>query len=311
MIDVIVSKDTFLINGKINQLIKVEKETFSTEEVVTFDMIERGFSFNNVLEAIQTVSLFDTRKIVVLTTREKEMKNEVEESLLEIAKKIPDTVLFIVVLEKKLLAKSSLKKFFDKNARNHSISSTDDTIRTYVRQELKRRNISMSQAVMNAFLERTDTDLIKITSELDKFEVLDREISQNDVEKLVARNIDDNIFSLSDAIVKKNIDLVFSLYQDFLDIKIDPLALIGLIASSLRRMYQVNALLEANYSSTMIAEHLNMSEKQAYYLIRNQQENPNKILMLLNELGELDQRVKLGLVDRFIAFELFLINVTQ
>ncbi len=311
MIDLIVSNNDFLVKEKIKQLIDEEVATFSTEEIVRFDMIERGFSFNSVAEAIQTISLFDTRKIVVLTTREKEMKKETEDIILELVQKVPDSVRLIINLEKKLLAKSALKKYLDKNSRVHALTNSTDLVNEYVRSEIKKRNIKMKQSVIFEFLERVGDDLSKIRNEMDKFEVLDREITSNDIELLVARNIDDNIFALSDAIVKKDKERVFSLYQDFLNLKIDPLALVGMVAAGLRRMYQVNALIESQYSSTMIAEQLGMSEKQAYYLTRNQQANPKKIMDLLNELAELDQKVKSGLVDRFIAFEMFLISVTQ
>lgn len=52
-----------------------------------------------------------------------------------------------------------------------------------------------------------------------------------------------------------------------------------------------------------------MSIGQVKYVMRSQRRNPQDVLSLLNDLAEIDQKAKLGLIDRHLSFELFMLRL--
>ncbi|QIK70449.1 DNA polymerase III subunit delta [Erysipelothrix sp. HDW6C] len=312
MLDVIFGKNDYLIQQKIDKILKDQLQNYGEAEVLRFDMLDREFTMDAVFEAAFTVSLFGDKKRIILTIREKEAKKASEEQLLELMGASSFEISVVLVFDKKPLAKTKLKKQIDKTANVHTISElTENETVNYVNQEVKRRGLSMNERAVNLFASRVGIDLLRMQQEFDKLEVLGRAITEVDVELLVARSLDDNIFALSDALVKKKMNETFTVYHDLLALKMDPLALIGMVAASLRRTFQVSALVEAHYQANDIARKLDISEKQAHFLVRYQAGNATTILSLLNRLGQIDQDVKLGKIDRFVAFELFMIEVMR
>ncbi len=93
--------------------------------------------------------------------------------------------------------------------------------------------------------------------------------------------------------------------------KMDPLALLGMVAYGLRNLFQVGLLAESGLSDAAIASKLGMSSYVVSITKKDMSAKSSYVLNLLNQLATLDQDVKMGKVDRFIAFELFMLDVIR
>lgn len=288
-----------------------DERTLGDIEVSKFSTKDKNFDFDKLFWTLNTVSLFESRKFIILEIYDKDMNTSKEAQLNELLTGNLEHVCFIVVFDKKPLVKSILKKTLESVSRIHKVEALSQMQRSsYIISKLKELGIRLSAEVNQELEQRVGQDLVRLDNEIKKLSVLDREITIKDIELLVSKDLDDNIFALSDALLKKNLKQVLNVYQGLLQLKIDPLALFGMLAASIRRNYQVNSLMSMNMRQEDVASQLGMSDKQVYFIYRNQRMDPVNSLRLLNILATREQEAKSGKIDRFIALELFLIDAT-
>lgn len=311
MIKTIIGTDRIQIDGLLNKYIEEERRQFGSVEVVKYSSKDKDFIFDVAFRALQTQSMFDPRKCVVINIFEKDITKEKELQLLNILNLSNFDALLILIFDKKPLVKSPLKKPLETHSHIVKIDAMSTMQRSaYIMQRVKQSRITMSQNVILELDGRIGNDMMRLEKELEKFSVLDRPVTMEDIALLVSKDLDDNIFALSDAVLKRNLKTALTVYKDLLTLKIDPLALFGMIASSLRRSYQLNTLLDMGMSTREISDILSISDKQVYFISKNQRFNPRLALKLLNQLAQKEQNAKSGKIDRFVAFELFLIDAT-
>ena len=83
-----------------------------------------------------------------------------------------------------------------------------------------------------------------------------------------------------------------------------------MLANQFRLFNQVTYLARNNRSNDEIAKELKMNPKRVEIFKRKMFYLSNKrVNEVLEQLFQLDYKIKSGLVDRFYAFELFLINL--
>lgn len=308
MLDVIVGKEPSLVKAKVDNIVKEYENQYGAFDVSFFDTRDKGFTFDQLLERVMTVSMFGDKKAIVLSTHD-DMVKDFEASLGELMAQVMFDVSLIITFEKKPLVKSVIGKAIAKHARVHQIKDPDiGQLSLLMKNEVERLNIDISQPAMVELLARIGHDVARLYEELNKLSLVGERIEREHVCVLVSKNIDEDIFAISNALLEKNIGKAFEVYQNLLAQKVDPLALLGLVGSSLRKIYQVSALYEVGMSNKGIAERLSLSEKQVYFLVKNQMRPSFGLLTLLDQLARIDQDVKQGKIDRFVAFELFMIQ---
>lgn len=311
MIDIILGSDAQRIKHKLLSLIDADKQVFGESEQWSIDFADKFFTFEDLEQRAYTPSMFYQRKVIILTLSQKNISNDLDKQLYTFLSRIPNEVYIIIVIDKKPLSKSLLKKIFDSNKVHVIDAMTPMSRNAYLLERAKAKKIGLSAQVMELLQSRVGDDLMRYEFELDKLSVLGREIQLVDIRNLISKELDDNIFLLSDALLKRNMTQTFEVYQDLLSQKIDPLALFGMVGSSLRKNFQINGLLSKGYPSSEVSAMLGITDKQVYFIQRNQNLNPNKVISMLNKLSDYEQRAKNGMIDRFLAFELFLIEATS
>ncbi len=313
MVDVIFGTDRFQVQETIKNIQKEVRGQHGNFETLVFSTSSQNFDLNNVVEALMTVSLFGDRKFVVLLIEnEKDLAKLDEAVLLDLVSYDNFDTNLVIWFCKKPLAKTKIKKAIDINARVHELKALDDAeFLRRLTQYAQSKGVSMERDAMLEFSKRLNKDLLRSQKEFEKFEVLGRSITRRDVVSLVNESFDDAQFALSNALMDRNVKQAFAVYHRLIEQKIDPLALLGMIGSSLRGVYQVMALVGEGYHLSKIVEVSTMSSGQVRYIMSTQKRNPKEVLALLNDLGRLDQDAKLGKIDRFLAFEMFMISLAK
>lgn len=311
MVNVIFTTDRFLAQKEIDKLEKQVSKDYGSYEKLVFSAADSGFLIDDVYESVMTMSLFNERKfIVLLIETEKEMKSLDEGKLSELIQMNQFEVNLVIWFGKKPLAKTSIRKLIDKHTVVSDLKKMDQqSFNLIVKNRINEMHLSFEPAAFQLFLTRINQDLLRAEIELNKLSVLDGSISLAHVDNLVNESFDDAQFALSNALMDRNLKESFAVYHRLLENKMDPLALLGMVASSLRGVYQVMSLSGEGYQAQKIADISGMSIGQVRYTMRSQKRNPMDVLYLLNELAEIDQKSKLGLIDRHLSFELFMIKL--
>lgn len=311
MVDVIFGTDRFQVQKEIDRIQDKAKKDFGNFERLSFASSDPDFNLQDVYESVMTMSLFGERKFIVfLIESEKDAGKLDENILLELIQLDQFDINLVIWMAKKPLAKTKLKKLIDKHARVSDLKKVDlQGVSNVVNQQLREMGLRMDPNALSLFLKRINGDLLRANTELEKLSVLDGVISLEHIDTLVNESFDDAQFALSNALMDKNLKEAFAVYHRLLESKMDPLALLGMIASSLRGVYQVMILTSEGYNHQTIADLSGMSIGQVKYVVRSQRRNPQDVLRLLNDLADIDQKAKLGLIDRHLSFELFMLKL--
>ena len=134
----------------------------------------------------------------------------------------------------------------------------------------------------------------------------------SDIELLLVKkqgDITNLTFEFIRSLAERDKAKVLKIYQELENNNIEPISMLGLLASQLRIIYQVKVLSNKRLSNQEIAEILN--EKP--YRIQKTKElinyyTENELLKLMKKLSEVDLNMKTTDVNTKFLLEIFIIN---
>lgn len=299
--------DYISVNNKISEIIK--KNGFSDASISKYDLSE-GL-LDGALEDLNTYGLFSDKKIVIINNFDKmdPLFNKPEELLKYVENSSSLNLLFVVSDKyddrKKIIKDLKKKMEFIK-------ISTDPMVFTKSCLE----GYKVENGVINLLVNNTLGDVTRLYNECNKlktYKINDKYISKDDVEELSFKRLGDSTettFQFSRALAEKDKKSALKLYQELLNYKIEPLSIIGLLASQFRIMYQVKNLEEKNMRNDEIASSL----KEKPYRITKTREltryySKREILDLMIKLEDIDLKIKTTSVDANTLVQLFILNI--
>lgn len=299
--------DYISVNNKISEIIK--KNGFSDASISKYDLSE-GL-LDDALEDLNTYGLFSDKKIVIINNFDKmdPLFNKPEELLKYVENSSSLNLLFVV--SDKYDDRKKIIKDLKKKMKFIKIS-TDPVVFTKSCLE----GYKVENGVINLLVNNTLGDVTRLYNECNKlktYKINDKYISKDDVEELSFKRLGDSTettFQFSRALAEKDKKSALKLYQELLNYKIEPLSIIGLLASQFRIMYQVKNLEEKNMRNDEIASSL----KEKPYRITKTREltryySKREILDLMIKLEDVDLKIKTTSVDANTLVQLFILNI--
>lgn len=159
-------------------------------------------------------------------------------------------------------------------------------------------------------VERAGSELRLLDKELEKLALFVGEggaITDQVIEELVARTLEQDVFALIEQVASGRLDRALRMLYDSLKTGEEPIKLLALLARQFRMLLQVRQLAPRGYSQQQIAGMIKMhpfAVKKALEQARYFSEESLKKLLLM--LAEDDFRMKSGQVDKRLALELFI-----
>jgi len=174
-------------------------------------------------------------------------------------------------------------------------------------QAVKSRGCQIDTEALELLLSRVPNDLMILSQEINKICLYSQYITVEVVNKLVAKQLEENVFELTKAILNKETKRSFQIYRDLKINNEEPIKLIILVANSMRLLYQVKLLDRKGYNDHEIAKILSLNPYRLKYIRQDGKDYELKeLLTKLDELSQLDIAIKTGKIDRFRGLELFL-----
>lgn len=299
--------DYISVNNKISEIIK--KNGFSDASISKYDLSE-GL-LDDALEDLNTYGLFSDKKIVIINNFDKmdPLLNNIEELLKYVENSSSLNLLFVVsdkYDDRKKIIKDLKKKMEFIKISTDPVEFTKSCLEGY----------KVENGVINLLVNNTLGDVTRLYNECNKlktYKINDKYISKDDVEELSFKRLGDSTettFQFSRALAEKDKKSALKLYQELLNYKIEPLSIIGLLASQFRIMYQVKSLEEKNMRNDEIASSL----KEKPYRITKTREltryySKREILDLMIKLENIDLKIKTTSVDANTLVQLFILNI--
>ncbi len=256
----------YLIYGEEKMYIKtdtnflVEKLVGKTPPEFNFHKFEKDYELDDIAVAVQVAPFVSEYNVVIISDIDvndiKSFTKSDLDRLISILDNVPDTTIVIFTMPtlkqdmKKLgSAFTKLKNYVKKNGTVCAVlRETDLSLAKQIIKWADSRGVKIEQADAFKLQEYAGFDLNTIKNELDKLcnYVGDGElITTEDIEFLVSKQLEANIFHLTDAIVASNADKAFNIVETLFYQKAEPNEIINIISMSYIDFYRARVAFES------------------------------------------------------------------
>lgn len=304
------SLDFVALKKEIDKIIKETK--FQEAAISTYDISE--VSLENALEDLDTYSFLTTQKIIIINNIEVINQDLEEDNIKHLYKYLdnpnPDNLLIITA--KKLNNTYKITKELKKRLQYKLIELNPET---YTKNELK--DYTLEPGVIKLLVDYSKGDITKLENEcikLKNYSIDTKKITKKDISELVVEKLGDQqdlTFAFSRALAERNKKEALEKYKELLNYQIEPLQIIGLLASQIRIIYQVKVLTKQNMTPLEISRQL--QEKSDYRVKRTKElislYTEDELLKLMTSLADMDLQIKTTDIDPNSLIELFILNI--
>ena len=313
MIHLLISEPSLLLNATINKIVQETLKEKNEFNFVSLDFLSS--SLEDILENLQSSSLFDGKKIIVVKNpyffvdAKTKLPFNNDLSLFENYLYNPnENCEFIIICPKKYY--NPKNKYFTiiqsiGEVNNLLIENLEDR-KAYALELLKQANLEIENKALDLLVSRC-LEITQLEKEIAKLILYNQKIDENVIETMVSEPLEDNVFELSNALLKKDSKRVMKVYTDLKKQKVEPIQLISMLSNQLRLLIEVSILKDKYRYDEDLAKILNVHP----YRIKLARENTRKFTLtqikkMLIDLAQLDIDIKKGSKDRYIDFEIFL-----
>lgn len=305
------SSNEYLLGHKIEEKIKeLDVDPFN---VMKYDLLES--KQEDVLEDMMTIPFFSEKKVIVI--KNIQLLDKVDGETFQnwqgyFENPNPDVIVLIELLE--TLPKSSpTQNLLMKYGFIETIEEMKrDEYPHFVKHLFKKYQYEITNEAVNTLLDRTNYDFQLLSQEAEKlmlFSYDSKEVQEKDVILLVSRNLEENIFELTNALLAKDQEKTIEIFYDLVARNEDPLRILNFIVNKIREMIHTKLLIEKGYRQDEIASHFNIKSGRAYYLVKNSEKVTLASLEAhLKKLSKLDYDIKSGRIDKKLGLELYLLG---
>jgi len=307
----------YVLYGTQDFLIKKEKEkilsSYNLEKINVSIYDLENDSLVDIINDASTMSLFAEKKAIIITNSYiftgSTAKHKIEQNIALLEEYLNNininTILIFIVNNEKLDSRKKIVTQIKKVAKVLEFNQVDT--RKIVSELLKEYQINIDYLI-----DRVGDNLMLLVSEIEKIKLYkdnEKIISKEDIDLLINKNIEIDLFKLIDAIINNDKETSISIYNEMLKINEEPIAIIVTLANQIRIIYQVLELNKLGHTEHDIATILNIHPyrvKKAFE--KKRLFDSETLLKYLYELGELDLKIKSGLIDKEIGLELFILG---
>jgi len=312
--------DSYICKQSINKIIETHQIEF--ESIETYDMEET--SMDEALSSAMTIPFLTDLKAVVIsnvyplgtTKPQKELNIDIEALQKYVENPNPSTILIILVPSEKLDSRKNIVKLIsDRSETVTCIKTENEDLYGKIKNIIREHNLSIDANALQQFLSRVGSDPRNMENELDKLILFSEGKSKIDIQmvrEVTSRNLEENIFSLVNAILANDRQTIMSIYQDLIKSNVDPIWMIGVVMNKFQEILYTKEMLRLNRSFDDIMKYFQASKGRVYYMVKNAKETDETVLYdYFSRLEKLDYEIKSGVIDKTLGFELFLLQSVE
>ncbi|MBQ3214310.1 MAG: DNA polymerase III subunit delta [Clostridia bacterium] len=183
-------------------------------------------------------------------------------------------------------------------------------LKKWVRNQIQKKDIKITDSALNKLLDYCNYSITKLDTELNKLNSIyssQQQITEEDIENNVTKDIEYIIFDLTNAICQKNNDKVYSLIDVMLKNKEQPVNIIATISNHFRRLFLIS---RSEFSSAEMAKMLNVKEYAiTKYLQQAQNFGQRALKSIYDKCIEVEFLAKNGGMEAHNAVNFLIANI--
>jgi DNA polymerase III subunit delta len=305
------------LDALVNSALGNEDKSFNYS---IYDMEETPLDL--AVEDAETLPFFGERRVVVLknctflSTAKDKQEHDFKKLETFLNNPVPFSLTVFVAPYEKLDERKKLVKLLKKQADILEASKLDNqAINSWIISLANQEGITIEQNAIYKLVQQLGTDLNQLTQEIKKMALyvgIEGEITEEVVDTLIARTLENDIFALVDHVIHKRMDQTFRLYFDMLKQNEEPIKILALIAGQFRLVLQAKLLVTKGYTEKQIAGLLKVHPYRIK-LASGQCKlfSENELKSILQEIAEADYMMKTGKMDKNLIMELFFTKLNK
>ena len=301
------SDNHLLLDLQVDSILK--EINLDKSKLITYDLEEVNIS--TVIMDLDTYSLFNENKVIYaknanfLTANKSIIEHDIEMFTKYLEN--PNLNNILIISCSKTDSKKKIVKLLKEKAK---CLNMDFDLVDYVKKNSKGYKISNDN--INCLIEIVGGDIDRLTNELNKlmsYKLNDKVINKEDIDLIVIKKIDNNIFELIDAIISKNKPKALTIYQNMINYGEEVFKIFISLANQIRLIYQVKVL--SNLSNDEITNILKLKNPKQVVALRYKinKYREKDLLDYLYRLSIMDEELKTGKSIDTIVFPLFIANL--
>lgn len=241
-------EDTFRSRQKLKELKEKFTKEVDPQGYNLTHLIAPESDLSAIANAFSASPFMASKRMVVIEQISQQKRSDKEdESLLELVKAMLEDETIVIFYEEKLNKNDLKKKLLKEIASTPYVFEfpvwTAQQVAGWIQQELQNEGVSIARDALQYVSASVGADLWKAKTEALKLscygKAIDREIVYDDVKKLVAGFVQDDIFGLVDAIAAKQTGQALKRLTDQIDSGSHEFALLSMVTRQLRILQQV------------------------------------------------------------------------
>ena len=303
---IIISSDKIAIDTKIKNIINDIK--IKDLEIIKYDY--PNSTIDIVLEDLNTYNFLSNCKLIIFNNCTF-LSGDADKSLSKLKEYLNNSSdNYLIMINDSLSDKKEIKEIIKNN-----VEVIDSKISSEVLIKNNLEYCTMDNKTVKYFAEYCLYNNEKILNELKKiisykYSEKDKTIKIEDINEIVMKDYDEDIFDLVNAIVTKNKDKSFELYKRLSRKEKDSVNIITSVAGGIRNLYCVKILNENKKTQQEISTILGIKPYAVSIALNNcNNYSSKKLLHLLDTLADIDYKTKSGNGRSNALFEMFLLSL--
>ena len=306
--------EDYLIQKEIDNI----KQKYNIEEISIsrYDLINTNIE--KIIEDCEMNSMFTDKKVIIVNNSYiftgQSKKGQIEQNLEALEKYLNnpniDTLLIFISDSEKLDERKKIVKLIKQKGIVKEFNTTTN-INNIVKSFFNDYKISDSS--ITKLINRVGNNLPLLEEEAEKLKLYKddiKEINDEDILKITNKNVDLDIFKLIDNIIMKNKKVAIETYNEMIKYGEEPIKILIMIASQIRLMYQTKLLYKKGYTEKDSASLLGIHPYRVKLATeKGRKYTESDLLMYLDNLADLDSKIKQSNVDKKMAIELFILKI--
>ena len=301
--------DRSIIDNELDKLLKKLK----IDDVVKYRIPDT--KIEDIIEDASIVGMFSSQKVIVVENATFFNANKTIDNLSLLEEYLEhynkdNYIIFIDNKDKIDTRKKITKKIKDIGEIISCNKEDREYFKSFINNYLQDSGYKLDS--IDYFLDYVGMDLNNMKTELDKlfmYKLEDKVIHNEDIKNICLRNYQDDIFTLTDAIIAKDTTKALEFTDMFLNNGYEEMQLIFLFASQFRFLFQVKRLANKNKNYKEIARILEVNPYRVKFsLAKVARYTEDMILDELEKLAKMDTLIKSGKMNKHLALEMYILG---
>lgn len=270
----------------------------------------KGINVGALIDQAETLPMFAERRVTVL--EDTGLFKTGGEQLAEYLENPCETTVF-VFCESEVDERSKLYKIVkEKGIAAQIDEQSREALRGVIGSFLKKEGKKATLETADLILDKTGNNMGLLRVELEKlvtYKMDSDTITNEDVEAVCSRNVEDRIFDLIDAISDKDAKKAMDLYYDLIALKEPPIKLLALMERQYNQLLQIKLLRDAGEQQADIAEKCGINKYFiGKYMTRASRYSADQLRDIFERTVQTDEDIKMGRISDRLGVETLILS---